>query len=223
MPVPTYAAFLRAINLGAVRKFPKDAIKAAVEGPGMTDVETYINTGNVRFTTSMRSRAKIEAALEKAFKADRDFEVPTFVFTTAELVEIAETADELWAEHGEPRMHYVTLFKQAPAAAAGDRAARARTFRARPASSTAGPPTPCSPAGLQDSKLLSSRLFAEPRPGHLAQRHGHEGVGAEVGLTRSRRRTERRQQRAQRDRGVDDRRDDHHLAARRTSPRGGRR
>ena len=50
-PVPTYAAFLRAINLGATRKFPKDAIKAAVEGAGMTDVETYINTGNVRFTT----------------------------------------------------------------------------------------------------------------------------------------------------------------------------
>ncbi len=51
----------------------------------------------------MRSRAKIEAALEKAFKADRDFEVPTFVFTPAELVEIAEDADELWAEHGEPQ------------------------------------------------------------------------------------------------------------------------
>ncbi len=84
--MPTYAAFLRAINLGAVRKFPKDAIKAAVESAGMTDVETYINTGNVRFTTSMRSRAKIETALEKAFRADRDFEVPTFVFTPAELV-----------------------------------------------------------------------------------------------------------------------------------------
>ena len=28
--MPTYVAFLRAINLGATRKFPKDAIKAAI-------------------------------------------------------------------------------------------------------------------------------------------------------------------------------------------------
>ena len=157
--VPTYAAFLRAINLGAVRKFPKAAIKQAVEGAGMTDVETYINTGNVRFTTPMRSRRKIEAALEKAFKADRDFEVPTFVFTPAELVEIAEGADELWAEHGEPRTHYVTLFRTPPAAAAvkalldadfpedrvvvDGRAAHVMMF-----------------GGFHESKAQSSRLFA---------------------------------------------------------------
>jgi len=116
--MPTYAAFLRAINLGATRKFPKDAIKAAVESAGGTDVETHSNTGNVRLTTSLRSPAKIETALEKAFAADRGFEVPTMVFTLAELVEIAEHADRLRSEHGEPMAHYVTLFKAAPAAAA---------------------------------------------------------------------------------------------------------
>jgi uncharacterized protein (DUF1697 family) len=116
--VPTYAAFLRAINLGPTRKFPKADIKAAVEAAGMADVQTYINTGNVRFATSLRSRAKIEAALEKSFKADRGFEVPTFVFTPADLVAIAEHGDELWAEHGEPKSHYVTLFRSAPQAAA---------------------------------------------------------------------------------------------------------
>ncbi|HEV2798078.1 MAG TPA: DUF1697 domain-containing protein, partial [Nocardioides sp.] len=44
--MPTYVAFLRAINLGRTRKFPKDAIKAATEAAGGSDVETYINTGN---------------------------------------------------------------------------------------------------------------------------------------------------------------------------------
>ena len=157
--MPTYAAFLRAINLGAVRQFPKAAIKAAVEAAGMSDVETYINTGNVRFTTPMRSRAKIETALEKAFKADRDFEVPTFAFTTAELVEIAETADELWAEHGEPRMHYVTLFKQQPPAAVvtalldADFPGERCVVEGRAAHALLS-------TGSQGSKMLSSRLFA---------------------------------------------------------------
>ena len=109
----TYVAFLRAINLGAKRKFPKDAIVAAVEGAGFTDVETYINTGNVRFDTTLRSRAKIEATLEEAFLADRGFEVPTIVFTPEELREIAAEAESF----GHGGRHYVSLLKSPPTAA----------------------------------------------------------------------------------------------------------
>ena len=86
----TYVGFLRAINLGAKRKFPKDAIVRATEAAGFTDVATYINTGNVRFDTTLRSRARIEAALEEAYLAEAGFEVPTIVFTTKELKEIAD-------------------------------------------------------------------------------------------------------------------------------------
>lgn len=113
--MPTYVAFLRAINLGAKRQFPKTAIKAATESIGATEVATYINTGNVRLTTSMRSRARIEAALEAAYLADRGFEVPTMVFTPAELLSIADLAEDLRSEHGEPDAHYITLFKEPPA------------------------------------------------------------------------------------------------------------
>lgn len=116
--MPTHIAFLRAINLGAKRKFPKDAIKSAVESTGATDVETYINTGNVRLTTRLRSRARVEAALEEAFLADRGFEVTTIVFTPAELVAIAEAADDLAGEHPDAQAHYITLLKQEPAAEA---------------------------------------------------------------------------------------------------------
>ena len=84
----TYVAFLRAINLGATRKFPKDAIVAATEAAGFDDVATRINTGNVRLGTAMRSRARIESALEQAYLADRGFEVPTIVYSQAELREV---------------------------------------------------------------------------------------------------------------------------------------
>ena len=112
--MPTYIAFLRAINLGAKRKFPKDAIKKACEDAGCTDVETYINTGNVRVTTSLRSRAKVEAALEKAFEAEAGFAVPTIVFTPKELRAIADEADGF----GHGGKHYVSLLKDVPTAAA---------------------------------------------------------------------------------------------------------
>jgi uncharacterized protein (DUF1697 family) len=110
--MPTYVAFLRAINLGPTRKFPKDAIKAAAEKAGFTDVETYINTGNLRVTTTMRSRAKVEAALEKAFLEDRGFEVPTIAFTPSEVTAIAEEATEFAKDH--EGVHYVSLLKDEP-------------------------------------------------------------------------------------------------------------
>ena len=117
----TYIAFLRAINLGARRKFAKAAIVRATEAAGFTDVETYINTGNVRYTASLRSRAKIEAALEAAYLDEAGFEVPTIVFTQAELRAIAEDAerfaDGLGRQDPSGR-HYISLLKQEPTAAA---------------------------------------------------------------------------------------------------------
>ena len=110
----TYIGFLRAINLGRNRKFPKASIIRAVEAAGFTDVATYINTGNVRFDTPLRSRAKIEAALEAAFEAEAGFAVPTVVFTQKELRDIAEHA----ASFGHGGRHYVSLLKQDPSPAA---------------------------------------------------------------------------------------------------------
>ena len=141
--MPTYVAFLRAINLGAIRKFAKDDIRRVVESLGFTDVETHINTGNVRFTTAMRSRAKIEKALEDAFAADRGFDVPTMVFTTAEIAE--DRARGGGAQRRTPRARAALRLSAQGGAAARrrgtSRRARngcrrhggARTRRARPA------------------------------------------------------------------------------------------
>ena len=95
----TWIAFLRAINLGANRKFPKQAISAAVVRAGGTDVETYINTGNVRFDHPVGDRAEMEEILEEAFAADRFFEVPTICTTPAELKVIANDAAAVGTGH----------------------------------------------------------------------------------------------------------------------------
>lgn len=116
--MPRYVAFLRAINLGATRKFSKDDVRAATEAAGGTEVETYLNTGNVVLTSPKRSTAAVARILEQAYADDRGFDVPTLVFTPDELREIVRTADELVAEHGEPEQLNVTLFAEPPSAAA---------------------------------------------------------------------------------------------------------
>ncbi|MBM9460808.1 DUF1697 domain-containing protein [Nocardioides sp. zg-536] len=112
--MPTYVAFLRAINLGAKRKFPKADIVAATEAAGGTDVATHINTGNVRLSIPLRSRAKVEAALEAAYLQHTGFEVPTVVYTPAELRAIAAHARELSEARPTLERHYIYLLKSAP-------------------------------------------------------------------------------------------------------------
>lgn len=105
-----FLAFLRAVNVGT-RRFPKDDIRRVVDEAGFTDVETYINTGNVRFATSMRSRERIAQMLEHAFLEDRNFEVPTIVFSREEFAAVARTAAELSAARPGLARHYVYLLK----------------------------------------------------------------------------------------------------------------
>ena len=108
----TYVGFLRAINLGSKRKFPKADIVAATEAAGCTEVATHINTGNVRFDTTMRSRARIETALEAAYVERAGFEVPTMVFSPSEICAIVDEAEEIAAGHG--GHHFVSLLKVEP-------------------------------------------------------------------------------------------------------------
>ncbi|MFK5635811.1 MULTISPECIES: DUF1697 domain-containing protein [unclassified Ornithinimicrobium] len=112
--MPQYVAFLRAINLGARRTFPKNSIRACVESTGAVGVETHINTGNVLLRTTLRSRSRVEAALEEAFRQDRGFEVPTVVLTPLELSSVVTVGEELAGQHPAAVRHYVTLLKAEP-------------------------------------------------------------------------------------------------------------
>jgi len=109
--VTTHLAFLRAINLGATRVFPKDDIRRVTEAAGFENVQTHINTGNIRFDTRMRSRPRIEQTLERAFAADRGFDVPAITFRADEFAALAADAIALDDENPGLARHYVYLLK----------------------------------------------------------------------------------------------------------------
>lgn len=112
----TYIAFLRAVNIGK-RAYPMAELRAMLAGAGYEDAETHIQTGNVLVTSPLRSRAKLEAALEKLFLADRGWEVPTIVFTPVELATVLADADEIAAKKQPEYGHYVSLLRDEPTAA----------------------------------------------------------------------------------------------------------
>ena len=114
--MPTHIGFLRAVNVGK-RGYPMAELRQALTEAGFKDVETHIQTGNVLVHSTMRSPAKVEAALEKVFAEDRGFEVATIVLTPKELAAVADDADELTEQHQPGYGHYVSLLKETPTAA----------------------------------------------------------------------------------------------------------
>ena len=112
MPVPSYVAFLRAVNIGK-RQVRMAELRDWLEDDGFTDVETYIQTGNVRVSTRMRSKAKVEQRLEELLQERCGFDVSCIVLTPAELTGVHADAMELespFPEADEQR-RYVVFFK----------------------------------------------------------------------------------------------------------------
>lgn len=112
--MPSFVAFLRAVNLGPTRKFPMAELRACLESAGFEGCETYIQSGNARFSCSMRSPSRVADRLEELFEEDRGFPVPTVVLTPAQLREVYDDAVSLETPlSGQPR-RYVTLLRAEP-------------------------------------------------------------------------------------------------------------
>lgn len=106
----TWLAFQRAVNVGA-RKYPMAELRKVLTGAGYGDVETHIQTGNIRLSSPIEDQALLEKELESLFAADRGFEVATIAMRPEELVRIAADADEVTADAVPEFGHYVELLR----------------------------------------------------------------------------------------------------------------
>jgi uncharacterized protein (DUF1697 family) len=112
--MPTYVALLRAVNVGG--RYVKMAdLRDRLTASGLLDVETYIQTGNVRFTAAMRSPARVEAHVERVLAEHCGFDVPSVILTPRELRGVHEDALALGPPRSaavEGQRRYVTFFKE---------------------------------------------------------------------------------------------------------------
>lgn len=87
-------AFLRAINVTG-RFIRMEALAAAFHALGHADARTYINSGNVIFTTASRSPVRLQQALEDGLAPQLGFRAEAFVRRAAEVRTIAARAAAL--------------------------------------------------------------------------------------------------------------------------------
>ena len=115
--MPRYAAFLRAVNVGGhiVRM---EELRRVLTAAGFSDVETFIASGNVIFSSPVTDTAALERRFESALEKAFGYAVATFVRTPEELAAIAAympcSADPA-ASGG--ALHIIFLAQSLPAAA----------------------------------------------------------------------------------------------------------
>ena len=108
--MPGYIAFMRAINVGG-RFIKMAALADHFRALGYSDVETFINSGNVIFTARARSAAKVEASAESGIRPLLGFTSELFVRTPRDVAAISERARAIANAHPEAQEVNVLLLK----------------------------------------------------------------------------------------------------------------
>jgi uncharacterized protein (DUF1697 family) len=90
MPVTRYVALLRAVNVGG-RVVKMERLRALFTDLGLTDVSTYIQSGNVFFNSRITDRARLTRLIEAQLSESLGYEVPVFIRTLDELAAITRS------------------------------------------------------------------------------------------------------------------------------------
>jgi uncharacterized protein (DUF1697 family) len=83
-----YVAFLRAINVGG-RTVKMDELRGIFEQLEITNVATFIASGNVIFDSPEQDARKLEDQIEQHLRATLSYDVASFLRSTSELAAIA--------------------------------------------------------------------------------------------------------------------------------------
>ena len=105
----TYLALLRGINVSGKNPVPMAKLKETFVGLGFSEVQTYLQSGNVVFQSKKTNSAKLTAEIEAAISRDFGHQVPVLVLT-AEQLEATASHNPLWPKSGGEETHFHATF-----------------------------------------------------------------------------------------------------------------
>ena len=78
----SFAAFLRGINISGKNKIPMTELKKGFEKLGFEGVKTYLNSGNVVFSSEEDDTDRLAGQIEGMVQDEFGLEVPVFVISS---------------------------------------------------------------------------------------------------------------------------------------------
>lgn len=110
-----YIAILRGVNVGTGRKVPMADLKKLCGSLGLSNVRTYIQSGNLIFELAQPEPiSALEARLQKAFSETFGFEIPVLIRTAQEWTESIGQNPFLKEENVDIDRLHLTCLKELP-------------------------------------------------------------------------------------------------------------
>ena len=110
--MPTHVALLRGINVGGRNKVAMTELRLVVAKLGHTDVATYIQSGNVLFSTERSDNTALAEELEQAIAAGLGVSPRVIVLSREDLSQVLQYNP--YADEPDPRAVHVIFLNAAP-------------------------------------------------------------------------------------------------------------
>ena len=108
----TYVAFLRGVNVGGKGIVSMAAVKEALIAIGLSDVRTYINSGNVIFSTRASDAQRLTARIEKALEQHSGMAIKVLVMDHKALKKMVAAIPRGWVDDKTMRTYVLLLWKE---------------------------------------------------------------------------------------------------------------
>ncbi len=110
----TYISLLRGINVGGHKKIKMAELRSLYESLGFSDVRSYLQSGNVVFTSAETDRSTMAHSIETAIADAYSFAVTLFVLDAADLKQTFIANPFLTGRSEDPAKLYVTFLADSP-------------------------------------------------------------------------------------------------------------
>lgn len=110
--MPTHIALLRGINVGGQSKVAMADLRKVVSSLGHTEVATYIQSGNVLFTSTETGTAALAGAMEQAIAVALGVKPRVVVLSRQELARVVD--DNPYPDEPNPRFVHAVFLADDP-------------------------------------------------------------------------------------------------------------
>lgn len=105
-----YIALLRGINISGKNKVSMPLLKVAFEGMGLSNVSTYINSGNVLFSSESNDKCEISSRCKAMIEEKFMLDVPVVIISLKELSVILDSTPEWWDINSDEEVIHQAIF-----------------------------------------------------------------------------------------------------------------
>ncbi|HYH06173.1 MAG TPA: DUF1697 domain-containing protein [Thermoanaerobaculia bacterium] len=110
--MPVFIAMLRGVNVGGHQKLTSAALKEVCESAGFTAVRTYLQSGNVVFASTSRSRTAIASRLRAALAKRTGVDVAVLLRTPADFRAVIDENPMSGAAEEQPNRFLVAFLEK---------------------------------------------------------------------------------------------------------------